>query len=83
MGRPSGEPFNSLLGFSSFESNGAIQEELYTQNHLSIPYWDFLVLNRRGGGGEIKCPKCLSIPYWDFLVLNLQQFYEKSRSEST
>ena len=39
-------PFNSLLGFSSFESNKEVRERDERKIKLSIPYWDFLVLNR-------------------------------------
>ena len=38
---------------------------------LSIPYWDFLVLNRSVWCFDLSRGKAaLSIPYWDFLVLN-------------
>ena len=41
--------FNSLLGFSSFESRRGCLSDRREDNQLSIPYWDFLVLNRFGG----------------------------------
>ena len=38
---------------------------------LSIPYWDFLVLNLAAINSNNKMLLTwLSIPYWDFLVLN-------------
>jgi len=37
--------FNSLLGFSSFESTSPILRDTSSLTRLSIPYWDFLVLN--------------------------------------
>ena len=40
-----GTAFNSLLGFSSFESSLPEFELHGSQHTLSIPYWDFLVLN--------------------------------------
>ena len=41
------------------------------KNILSIPYWDFLVLNRYKKLSKIEqAIEELSIPYWDFLVLN-------------
>ena len=63
--------FNSLLGFSSFESwNRKIVENWFLR-YLSIPYWDFLVLNLRLRISMVQRRKSqLSIPYWDFLVLN-------------
>ena len=64
--------FNSLLGFSSFESPDTSPEGVVRdKNGLSIPYWDFLVLNLSVIGGASKHGNLLSIPYWDFLVLNL------------
>ena len=38
--------FNSLLGFSSFESYNVYGKFDTAKLKLSIPYWDFLVLNR-------------------------------------
>ena len=38
--------FNSLLGFSSFESDLDIYALCGEPVKLSIPYWDFLVLNQ-------------------------------------
>ena len=63
--------FNSLLGFSSFESVKIGNGIIGAKEKLSIPYWDFLVLNLTllpvlGFLTHIH----LSIPYWDFLVLN-------------
>ena len=40
------------------------------KNGLSIPYWDFLVLNQIIYVTSLYFLEILSIPYWDFLVLN-------------
>ena len=40
----SNRTFNSLLGFSSFETSKKLTGLHTAKIHLSIPYWDFLVL---------------------------------------
>ena len=66
--------FNSLLGFSSFE----------TKSFLSISNRSSITFNSLLGFSSfettliylsfVKTPMNLSIPYWDFLVLKLQGF---------
>ena len=71
--------FNSLLGFSSFESVIPDSAETVKCRFLSIPYWDFLVLNLPKLSWKFKTKPILSIPYWDFLVLNQKEFPRRRR----
>ena len=62
-------PFNSLLGFSNFESKQTNPLEVVAINAfnslLGFSNFESLVLSVVGLG---LC--MLSIPYWDFLILN-------------
>ena len=54
--------FNSLLGFSSFESVAADFAQSAIVRILSIPYWDFLVLNQGEERGTIMVDKNFQFP---------------------
>ena len=67
--------FNSLLGFSNFESLFLPLALPALGFVLSIPYWDFLILNPRCYEFWPAKTVSLSIPYWDFLILNRIRFH--------